>query len=92
MKEYICKQDVLAMIESAAAWNLSLAAIHDEIENLPSVDVEPVRTVAEWIPDDYEYYHCSECGYEHDSPELVTPYCPCCGAKMDGGEINAKTD
>lgn len=36
----------------------------------------------EWIEDDYGYFHCSECGYEHDSPEYITPYCPHCGAKM----------
>ena len=48
----------------------------------PSVDAEPVR-YAEWIPDDYEYNHCSGCGFEHDTPEYVTPFCPLCGAKMD---------
>lgn len=40
----------------------------------------------EWIEDAYSYFHCSECGYEHDSPEYITPYCPNCGAKMDEEE------
>lgn len=39
-----------------------------------------------WIEDDYGYFHCSECGYEHDSPEYITPYCPHCGANMDEEE------
>ena len=26
---------------------------------------------------------CSECGYNILSPELETPYCPWCGAKME---------
>lgn len=38
---------------------------------------------AEWIADDYGYNRCSECGYEQDSPECVTPYCPHCGAHME---------
>ncbi|MGN0656578.1 MAG: dATP/dGTP diphosphohydrolase domain-containing protein [Ruminiclostridium sp.] len=40
----------------------------------------------EWIPDDYGFYHCSECGYEHDEPEYVTPFCPNCGAHMEQPE------
>lgn len=28
--------------------------------------------------------HCSECGFE-TYPENITPYCPNCGARMDGG-------
>ncbi|WP_159459805.1 hypothetical protein [Scatolibacter rhodanostii] len=41
------------------------------------------KAYAEWIPDEYGYAHCSECGYEHDSPEYVTQYCPGCGACME---------
>lgn len=36
-----------------------------------------------WSEDDYGYYHCFECGFEHDSPEYTTLYCPECGAKME---------
>lgn len=46
------------------------------------IEAEPIKH-GEWIPDDYEYNHCSECSYEHESPEYVTPYCPNCGAKME---------
>ena len=42
----------------------------------------------EWIPDDYEYNHCSECGYEMNEREYTTPYCPNCGAKMEESEEN----
>ena len=51
--------------------------------NAPVADTE---RRGEWIPDDYAYYHCSECGYEQDEREYVSPYCPKCGAKMGGGE------
>lgn len=36
-----------------------------------------------WLEDDVEvYYDCSECGTSHWS--IMPPYCPECGAKMDG--------
>ena len=53
------------------------------INEIPTADTE---RRGEWIPDDYAYYHCSECGYEQDERECVSPYCPKCGAKMGGGE------
>ncbi len=59
------------------------SCIKDYIDNAPAIDAEPVK-YCEWIPDDYEYNHCSGCGYEQDEPEYVTPYCPNCGAKMEG--------
>ena len=52
------------------------------IDEMPTIEAEPIKH-GEWIPDDYEYNHCSECSYEHESPEYVTPYCPNCGAKME---------
>ena len=54
-----------------------------DIDEMPAADVEPVRR-GEWIEDDYAFNRCSECGYEFDSPEIKTPYCPNCGAKMGG--------
>lgn len=48
----------------------------------PAADVEPVRR-GEWIEDDDAFNRCSECGYEQDFPEITTPYCPNCGAKME---------
>lgn len=40
---------------------------------------------AEWVEDQYGYYHCSACGWEWDDRETVTPYCPHCGAHMEAG-------
>lgn len=54
-------------------------------DDIPAADVAEVRR-GEWVEDNYGYFHCSECGYEHDSPEYITPYCPNCGAKMDEEE------
>ena len=61
----------------------------------PTVDaVEVVH--GRWIPLAYygyadgnpvwEEWECSECQEEHNGDEdTLTPYCPHCGAKMDGG-------
>ena len=60
----------------------------------PTVDaVEVVH--GRWIPLEYDGYadgnpvwdlwECSECQEEHSGDEdTLTPYCPNCGAKMDG--------
>lgn len=58
------------------------------IEQFPAADVAPV-TYGEWIADVNGYNRCSACGWEWDDPEYVTPYCPHCGAEMDGGSDNA---
>lgn len=51
-------------------------------------EAETSVSCAEWVYDKYMYAHCSECGYEHESPEYVTPFCPGCGAKMEDEEEN----
>ena len=65
-----------------------------ELESAPTVDaVEVVH--GRWIPLEYDGYadgnpvwdlwECSECQEEHSGDEdTLTPYCPNCGAKMDG--------
>lgn len=63
-------------------WDDCLNTIFESIKSLPAVDVQGVRH-GEWISDDCGYYHCSECGFEYDEQEQISPYCPHCGAKMD---------
>ena len=60
--------------------------IDDILQAIDKIDKADVREDihGEWIPDDYEFYHCSECGFEWDEREYITPYCPNCGARMDG--------
>lgn len=40
-------------------------------------------TTGTWIYGEYDYAHCSECGFEYDKPEYVTRFCPNCGADME---------
>ena len=64
------------------------------IDSVPTVDAVPV-VHGRWIPLEYDGYadgnpvwnlwECSKCGEEHSGDEdTLTPYCPNCGAKMDG--------
>lgn len=65
------------------------------IMGIPAADVEPVR---------HGYWddslgginpYCSVCGNSHRFMRRILPYCPNCGAKMDGGDEaneNRKSD
>ena len=57
----------------------------DAVVSIPAVDAVEVRH-GRWIEDDYGFWRCDQCGYKWDEPVVVPPYCPHCGAKMDGGE------
>lgn len=67
------------------------------LESLPTADVEEVRH-GEWEDNKVAFYRmCSECGCGVRSRRDVVLlnfidhqyyYCPNCGAKMDGKEIN----
>lgn len=56
------------------------------IDHFPTIDAEPVRH-ATWMPTEYDEHKCSECGGREDYwwADKGTPFCPWCGAKMDGG-------
>lgn len=55
------------------------------IEECPTVDAEPVRH-GRWqgVSPFVDSLECSECRYCITDEEFKTPYCPWCGAKMDG--------
>lgn len=57
-------------------------AIYDTLKGIDRVH----QRYARWIFDEYNFAHCSRCRYEQNWPEWTTPYCPQCGARMDGGE------
>lgn len=77
----------MAVLSDAAPYFEKAAQM---LEKLPAADVAPVvRGV--WVCvnkiDPISGYRCSKCrrrvGFD------LTPYCPNCGAKMDGGDNNA---
>lgn len=69
---------------------------YNRVINAPTMDAVPVRH-GKWVIGTVPYFVCSECksrtplrwderlGYVLD---YQSPYCPYCGAKMDGAERN----
>ncbi len=94
MAEYIEREKVYEMLHAiggcgaeprswADGWDKAIDTAIEKLAEIPAADVRPER-YGQWIEDEYAYNRCSECGFEYEGPEYVTPYCPNCGAKMDG--------
>lgn len=87
MSEYIKREQVLKLLESAQAWGWSMNTLYDEIQALPTDDAAPV-VHAKWIESvsfESGFWVCSNCSFVSEAiaaPELYN-YCPNCGAKMD---------
>lgn len=67
--------------------NLSAEKFEATINAIPAADVAPVAQGV-WVRvhkiDPISGYRCSKC--RHIVGFALTPYCPNCGAKMDGGD------
>lgn len=61
------------------------------VRTAPTIDAEPVKH-GRWAKDEVGYYctACNEYALDYESGEdmqlcpYLTPYCPLCGARMDG--------
>lgn len=93
MSEYIVRESIRkSLMEVCSDENCPMfiaATIDQVIDYEPAADVAPV-VHGEWITID-GISRCSECGYipAYDSAIddlYYSPYCPNCGAKMDGKE------
>lgn len=91
MSEYIGRESIRkSLMEVCSDENCPMfiaATIDQVIDYEPAADVAPV-VHGEWITID-GISRCSECGYipAYDSAIddlFYSPYCPNCGAKMDG--------
>lgn len=89
MDEYIKREQVLKLLESAQAWNWSMNTLYDEMKDLPSADVAPVvHGKWEFEPETintYSVLKCSKCGWWTLDLSVDGSYhhCPNCGAKLD---------
>lgn len=66
-----------------------MAYVLDLLDNLPTIDVEPVRH-GHWEQDGH-HIRCSKCRTyfcitDREGDSFPINYCPCCGAKMDEEE------
>lgn len=91
MDEYIDRKQALDFVESSGMWGWSKEQLYDEMQSLPSADVAPV-VHGKWVLGDH-HVRCSVCNTralinydETDYFNELSPYCPWCGAKMEGGK------
>lgn len=96
MAEYIKREVCLSILRAKANMAVLMGAAPyfekaaQMLEKLPAADVAPV-VHGVWVCvnkiDPISGYRCSKCrrrvGFD------ITPYCPNCGAKMDGGADDA---
>lgn len=93
MAEYITREEALTAVDET--YLEYLADVQAAVRNIPAADVAPVRhgtwitweEAANFIPSPHRH-ECSVC---HDAAqvlvngvELLSDYCPNCGARMDG--------
>lgn len=91
MSEYIKKQDVLNLIESAFGWSFPLGTVYEKIQSMPAADVQQVvygENLTKQHPSDE--FICSNCGFTAEDfcgynieddvyYEFQIKFCPCCG-------------
>nr|DAF13673.1 MAG TPA: zinc-ribbon containing domain protein [Caudoviricetes sp.]DAF46504.1 MAG TPA: zinc-ribbon containing domain protein [Siphoviridae sp. ctdau33] len=95
MAEYIKRDAIKARLEDLVDWcqDLRKPGLEQALAMLNEEPVADVATVVHgvWVCvnkiDPISGYRCSKCrrrvGFD------LTPYCPNCGAKMDGGDSDA---
>ena len=95
-KEYIEREAVLMLCQDYidshedGSWRWVNAVTDKDIMNIPSADVAPVRH-GHWVKEKSDvliHWHCSVCEKCYFLEEPNADYCPHCGAKMDGGDLN----
>lgn len=62
-------------------WHECTIAVDEAIDKSPTIEE---RKTGEWIPFDYPWYRCSECGAVRENKSFLENYCPNCGADMRG--------
>lgn len=89
--------DVIEMYpDGSVDFGFGASNIRDLINAIPAADVAPV-VYGRWIKDDFlsddvnNAEKCSQCGELIGWFGNLPNYCPNCGAKMDGGDGDAKS-
>ena len=97
----LVKINYLARLGAKDTYKAKFEALCAAIDNAPTVDAEPVRH-GTWemrratVQTDHAtligtYPTCNQCGHVESAVDKTTPYCPICGAKMDGRRAESHT-
>ena len=94
MAEYIEREAALRVVSGQSSLTMTRSSLIDSIGKLPAADVAPV-VHGRWVvrfdgPYKRRRCYCSHCGKHNGVGGIAQnqekPYCPNCGAKMDGGD------
>nr|DAV50071.1 MAG TPA: DNA-directed RNA polymerase II subunit [Caudoviricetes sp.] len=94
MAKYIRAVEAAEKVEGT--FKIPMADLVDIFAEIPAADVAPV-VHGRWIKDDFlsddvnNAEKCSQCGELIGWFGNLPNYCPNCGAKMDGGDGDAKS-
>ena len=94
MAKYIRAVEAAEKVEGTS--KIPMADLVDIFAEIPAADVAPV-VHGRWIKDDFlsddvnNAEKCSQCGELIGWFGNLPNYCPNCGAKMDGGDGDAKS-
>ena len=96
-KEYIEKETVLKHFDEVmnnefcdADFKKAALGFSIYVSRLAAADVAPVKH-GHWVKEKSDvliHWHCSVCEKCYFLEEPNADYCPHCGAKMDGGDLN----
>ena len=94
MAEYIEREAAIRVVNGQSSFTMTRSSLIDSISKLPAADVAPV-VHGKWVvrfdgPYKRRRCYCSHCGKHNGVGGIAQnqekPYCPNCGAKMDGGD------
>lgn len=94
MDEYIEREAAIRVVNGQSSLTMTRSGLIDSISKLPAADVAPV-VHGRWVvrfdgPYKRRRCYCSHCGKHNGVGGIAQnqekPYCPNCGAKMDGGD------
>lgn len=88
-------EDLKERIRQEPTDGMYTAEILEAIDEMPTVDAALV-VHGRWVWVTGDVYRCTNCGSEPHVQEVMGmpdyDFCPFCGAKMDGGGEDGKTD
>ena len=65
--------------ETSIEQGMTLTGIEQALNEVPTIQSQ--QKMGEWVYGEFDIPHCSICGHDV-MPNMVSPYCPNCGAWM----------
>lgn len=87
ISRFLIDKDSADLTDCEDGWTSAISKAMDVINDVLAADVRPERH-GEWLDSESPLTSSCKCSLCSCYFESETPYCPKCGAKMDGGKNN----